>query len=346
MEALNADHTAGRGGAAWGLAGRVENAAQNAAMVAASFTAGKIRGEALALAQQRREIEAIRAKGVGRSWKDVASGNVPNWGKRAEDRGMRREDALDRTMGGAMRAANGVRRRGWDPCRTVFLSPTDASATRRHIDQGLFGVALGRAIGAREPGTLVRTGAGLFKVELEREAASTVLESGSVEVPGFGTWRASRMHASSAPSVVVTGVDPSMSDEAVTTGLITSMREILGEEDRRRLGSLRVRRMFQGSRGGDSARVHEAECGEGAPRTPTPTRSVRVYADPMLLARFEAMGEVKLHWALLPCRPYVPRQFYCQICGRLGGHSTDHHRGSVREGERRSRHQAGGRPHP
>ena len=154
------------------------------------------------------------------------------------------------------------------------------------------------------------------------------------------------MHASSAPSVVVTGVDPSMSDEAVTTGLITSMREILGEEERRRLGSLRVRRMLQGSRGGDGARVHDAECGEGAPRTPTPTRSVRVYAVPMLLARFEAMGEVKLHWALLPCRPYVPRQFYCQICGRLGSHSTDHHRGSVREGERRSRHQTGGRPHP
>ena len=104
--------------------------------------------------------------------------------------------------------------------------------------------------------------------------------------------------------------------------------------------------MFQGARHGDSTRIRVGESGEGSSHSPTPARSVRVYADPMVLARFEAMGEVKLHWALLPCRPYVPRQFYCQICGRLGGHSTAHHRGNVREGERRGRHQAGGRPHP
>ena len=241
-----------------------------------------------------------------------------------------------------MHATSGVQHRGWDPCRTVFLSPTDASATRRHIGQGLFGIALGRAIGAREPGTLVRTGAGLFKVELEHRAANTILERSPIEVTGFGTWRASRMHASSAPSVVVTGVDPSMSDEAVATGLITSMRARLSEEERRHLGSLRVQRMFQGARRGASVHARVGESGEGAPRTPTPTRSVRVYADPVILARFEAMGEVKLHWALLSCRPYVPRQFYCHICGRLGGHSTDHHRGSAKEGEQRGRHQVGG----
>lgn len=191
---------------------------------------------------------------------------------------------------------------------------------------------------ARGPGTLVRTEAGLFKVELERKVADTVLGLETIEVAGFGTWRVSRMHASSAPSVVVMGVDPSLSDEAVATGLLTSTRGMLGEEERRRLGSLRVRRMFHGTRSRDDT------SGEGA-SPPTPTRSVRVYADSMVLAKFVAMGEVKLHWALLPCRPYVPRQFYCQICGRLGGHSTNHHRGTVQEGERRGRHQTGGRPH-
>ena len=280
----------------------METAAKTAAIIAALVTVGKIRGEASELARQRSKLETTRADvntrqasthhppGTGKSWRDVASGNIQNWGMRAQAGGVRREGVVDRTMGGTLRATSGARHRGWDPCRTVFLSPTDTSSTRRHIDQGLFGIALGRAISAREPGTLVRTGAGLFKVELEREAADRIVESGLIEVPGFGTWKASRMHASSAPSVVVTGVDPSLSDEAITTGLITSMRGLLGEEERRRLGSLRVRRMFQGARHGDSTRVRVGESGEGSSRSPTPTRSVRVYADPMVLARFEAMG--------------------------------------------------------
>ena len=157
------------------------------------------------------------------------------------------------------------------------------------------------------------------------------------------------MHASSMPSMVVTGVDPTLSDEAVATRLITGTRGMLTEVERRHLGSLRVRRLFlrahrRDDRSKQDNRPGVSE-GEASPH-PTPTRSVRVYADPMILAKFEAMGEVKLDWALLPCRPYIPQQFYCQICGRLGGHSTDRHRGSVREGEHRVGQQAGGRPHP
>ena len=142
------------------------------------------------------------------------------------------------------------------------------------------------------------------------------------------------MHVSSMPSVVVTGVDPAMTDEAVATGLITGTRGMLAEHERRHLGSLHVKRLFFGAHNRD---IRHGKTNQpvmnigGACPSPTPTRSVRVYADPVVLAKFEAMGEVKLDLALLPCRPYVPWQYYCQICGKLGGHSTDHHRGSVRE---------------
>ena len=157
------------------------------------------------------------------------------------------------------------------------------------------------------------------------------------------------MHASSMPSMVVTGVDPTLSDEVVVTRLITGTRGLLTEVERRHLGSLHVRRLFLRARHRDGMSGQEnrpsASNGAASPH-PTPSRSVRVYADPTLLAKFEAMGEVNLDWALLPCRPYIPPQFYCRICGRLGGHSTDRHRGNVREGERRDGRQTVGSPRP
>ena len=331
--------------------GRAEAAADKAALLAAAFNAGKVRGEAQALERQRGVLEALRndlatarktppptSQGARRSWREVVAGNSGNW----EERGPR-------GLVGRGSTGGGPRGRKWEPSRTIFLSPTDNSIIKRHVDCGQFGAALGTVLQAKEPGTLVRTGAGLFKVEMEEKIVGKILEQETINVPGFGTWRASRMHASSMPSMVVTGVDPTLSDEVVATRLITGTRGLLTAVERRHLGSLRVRRLFLGARRSDGKKGQEnrpsTSDGEASPH-PTPTRSVRVYADPALLAKFEAMGEVKLDWALLPCRPYIPQQFYCRICGRLGGHSTDRHRGSVREGESRDGRQAGGRPHP
>ena len=351
LTAVRADHAAGKGGEAWTLVGRAEAAAEKAALITAAFNTGRLRGEAQALARQRGTLEALRTEfaaakkaptrppqGAPRSWQEVVAGSTGNW----QDRG--REGLVGRGItGGSSRG------RKWEPSRTIFLSPTDNSFIKCHVDCGLFGAALGKTLQAKETGTLVRTGAGLFKVEMEKSAVEKILKLETINVPGFGTWRASRMHASSMPSVVVTGVDPAMSDGAVAMGLISGTREMLTEEERRRLGSLRVKRLFLGVHGQDgrNGKTDRPRSNDrGASPTPTPTRSVRVYADPMVLAKFEAMGEVKLDWALLPCRPYVPRQFYCRICGRMGGHSTDRHRGNAREGERRDGRQTGGSPHP
>ena len=351
LAAVRADHAAGKGGGTWALVGRAEAAAEKASLVAAAFTAGQMRGEAHALARQRGALEALRmdvaakrsapaqpSQGARRSWRDVVAGSAGNCQERSQGGLVGRG-----SLGGTTRG------RKWEPSRTIFLSPTDSSVLKRHVDCGLFGAALGKALKTQEPGTLVRTGAGLFKVELDRNAVEKILDLETVNVPGFGAWRASRMHASSMPSVVVSGVDPAMSDDAVATGLITGTRGMLTDDERRHLGTLRVKRLFLGAhrrsnRSDQDNRPSTSSEGESSP--PTPTRSVRVYANPMILAKFEAMGEVKLDWALLPCRPYVPRQFYCQICGRMGGHSTERHRGSVREGERRDGRRVGGGPRP
>ena len=149
------------------------------------------------------------------------------------------------------------------------------------------------------------------------------------------------MRSSTGPSLVIMGVDPNMSDDAVVTGIIAGSRELLDERERAQLGSLRAKRLFLGARGGnpDANGARATQASSGTP--PRPSRSVRMYADPTLLDRFEAMGHVKLRWATLPCRRYIPRQFFCTICGQLGNHSTDHHRGSFRVAEGRGGCQTG-----
>ena len=213
---------------------------------------------------------------------------------------------------------------------------------------------MGRVVGARQPGILVRTGAGLFKAELEKTIAEKILaKENAVEVPGFGVWRATRMRTPAKPSIVVSGVDPKLSDGDVTRSLIHGLRGVLEEGERGLLGSLEARRLFLGARrreggqngGGDVGARTSAGSG-GASSPPTPTRSVRVYADPKVTTKLVALGEVRLGWALLPCRPYVPRQFYCRICDRMGGHSTERHRGGAREGTRRDGQPAGAHPRP
>ena len=343
------------------MAGRVEAAAAKAALISAALDAGTLRGKARALARQRGALDAMRAeaaaarqapapppKGGRRSWRAVVMGDTGITGFK----GATGPQGNDRT-GGRGATGSGQRGRDWDINRTIFLSPVDNSFLKKHIDSGVFGAGLGRALGANTCGTVIRTGAGLFKAELEKNIFEKILERGEVEVPGFGAWRASRMRASAMPSVVITGVDPGMSDGAVATGLIHGARGMFGEEERGLLGSLRASRLFSGARSRDSGRDGGRDAGGrsstgsgGSPPPPTPTRSVRVYADPKVLAKFEALGEVKLGWALLPCRPYVPRQFYCRICDRMGGHSTERHRGCTREGERRDGRSAGAHPRP
>ena len=315
----------------------MERAAATANLVASAFNAGKVRGEVEALGRQRAELAELKARptpgqqsAARRSWRDVAAGGEPGRGNAEGVRGVQGAGHA----GGISSFSGNTRRppcRTSDPRRTLFLTPTDKSVIKRPIEAYAFGAALNDVLGASVDAPILsdvgRTAAGHFRVEMTPSETDKLLRQERILVPGFGEWSATRMHSSTGPSLVVMGVDPNMSDEAVVTGIIAGSRALLDERERAKLGSIRAKRLFLGAQGGKIG-ANGARDTQALGPTPRPSRSVCVYADPTLLDRFEAMGHVKLRWATLPCRRYIPRQFFCTICGQLGNHSTAHHRGS------------------
>ena len=280
LTALQADHAAGGGGTAWALAERVERAAATANLIASAFNAGKVRGEAEALGRHRAELAELQARltpghqgADRRSWRDVAVGGGAG---RGTDVGARKQGAghaggISGFSGfsGFPGTAERPPCRTSDPRRTLFLTPSDKAAVQRPIEAYAFGAALNAVLGASADAPILsdvgRTPAGLFRVEMPPSYTDKLLQRDRIVVPGFGEWSATRMHSSTGPSLVVMGVDPSMSDDAVVTGIIAGSRELLDERERAKLGSIRAKRLFLGAQGGkpdaNSARGTQASWG-------------------------------------------------------------------------------------
>ena len=358
LEALEADRSAGLADSAVArVEGSVGGALNAAETLAAAFAAGHLRGEADALERHRRDLadvkaqvaEATRAQAgwaqaaMAQSAKAAGAAAPPPPGTPGHRRSWR-----DVAAGGPRAPLGVARRRVWDPARTLFWAPSDQRAITKPIESFEFGKALCTALGADGGGSvtpltnLVRTGAGHFKAELTPQAYALATRLQAVTLPKFGEWTARPMHPSAAPSLVVSGIDTSLSDEEVAGGLIAGSKEFLEENERGKLGTLRVKRLFLGASDNGSRQ------GEGGSRdhASRPTRSVRVYGDPAMLGKFEELGQMKLFWSLVPCRQYIPRQFYCKICKRQGNHSTACHRVSFREQERRDARGTGRSPRP
>ena len=199
---------------------------------------------------------------------------------------------------------------------TVFLTPGDTSLRNQNLDKNQFGAKLQDALGAmvrHETPTLdciieslARTSVGLFKVQLAAAVIGPVLGVGEIAVDGFGVWKVEKMRESSAPSIVLMGVDLSVSDEAVAQGAMLGSRGELPEGDRSRLGHLRTHRMFR------QAPQWPARWGRSDGEMPasSPTRNVRLYGDPSLLDRFLASGFVKMNWDIVHCRAFEPPCFF------------------------------------
>ena len=111
----------------------------------------------------------------------------------------------------------------WIQERTVFLTPNDAALCKKNVDKNVFGQELDAALirldGPRAQAeqcaieSLVRTGVGLFKVQLASEFVGPLLAAKGITVGQFGVWQVEKMRDSSAPSVVLMGVERSLSDE-------------------------------------------------------------------------------------------------------------------------------------
>ena len=168
--------------------------------------------------------------------------------------------------------------------------------------------------------SLVRTGVGLFKVQLAGCVVGAVLAAKGFTVGNFGDCLVEKMRDFSAPSVVLMGVERSLTDEQVANGVLRGTRGLLPDSLKGKLGQVRAKRLFSAAKGaapavGGSTRV-EAQ----------PTRNVRLYCCHEVLDFLLKGGFVKVDWDLVRCRPYEPPRFFCKKCGRMGGHSTEFHR--------------------
>ena len=153
------------------------------------------------------------------------------------------------------------------------------------------------------------------------------------------------MRDTAVPSVVVTGVPRDLSDTEVAEALIVGSKPLVPAAEAGALCQLRARRLFRGGGGGQLRSETGGPEGRGGSPSPSgeapapphavpsggvPTASVRVFLSPSLLQFFCDRGSMQLRWSSVRCRPYLPRQFYCNICGGMGNHPTKLHRSGSR----------------
>ena len=231
----------------------------------------------------------------------------------------------------------------WDAGRTVFLQPTDPEAAKRPIDSHLFGANFAKNFrGIPElmenlPHSAVervdRTPTNGWKVQLTATALKYI-PSRAFTVPGVeGAWIAEKMRAPSATSLVVYGIDPRASDEEVATALARGSARLLSPEDAERLKGLRVRRLLARAPSGEGEATGSEAQATGGSRV---TRACRVYMPPDLARFFCQRGEMMFDFVGRRVKEYVPTQYYCKFCRRMGSHSSQYHRhsGAVSHTER------------
>ena len=232
----------------------------------------------------------------------------------------------------------------WEQARTLYLSPPSLEVAKKDIPAYSFGGYLEaslRGVPGASPADrhavekIVRTGRGEFKVQLTEEAAKFVLKAKTLRHES-GTWTVAQMRDTAVPSLVVTGVPRDLSDDAVAEALIVGSKPLVPAAEAGALCQLRARRLFRGGGGGQPGSAGGPEGRSGSPSPPgeapappptvssggVPTASVRVFLSSSLLQFFCDRGSMQLRWSSVRCRPYLPRQFYCNICGGMGNHPT------------------------
>ena len=100
--------------------------------------------------------------------------------------------------------------------------------------------------------SLIRTGLGLFKVQLAGSVIRWLLDAREVTM-GILARRVEKMRDSSAPSIVLMGVDQSLPDKQVVNGVMKGSCGLLPEAFRGRLVQVRTKRMFSATKGAQSA---------------------------------------------------------------------------------------------
>ena len=219
----------------------------------------------------------------------------------------------------------------WSTSRTFFLKPEDDTVRKQEIPAWRFGAKLRQKFGAIPEGgdppllRLHRTARGEWQMLVAPWARDKLVsaEQNRVDFQEFGFWILERREVMSGPSAVVSQVPLELSDEEIKQGLLEGSKSLLEPQVSELMKAVRVQRLKRREISTEDPRQSKW----------VPGKSVRViFPADELRQKFLGLGGIYLFWQYVPIRDYVPPTYYCSICKKRGGHSTQYHRGPAPRG--------------
>ena len=219
----------------------------------------------------------------------------------------------------------------WSATRTFFLRPEDEDTRTKEIPAWVFGARIRQKFGNAPEGgdppllRLHRTARGEWQMLVAPWVRDQLVAANQnrVDFQEFGWWILERREVLSGPSAVVSRVPLELSDVEVHQGLLEGARSLLDPQHVEVMKAVRVQRLKR----------REVSKDDPTQSRWVPGKSVRViFPSEDLRQRFLSLGGLYLFWQYVPIREYVPPSFYCAICKKRGGHSTQFHRHQARDG--------------
>ena len=233
---------------------------------------------------------------------------------------------------GLQAAAPPVRRTPvWSTSRTFFLRPENEAVRKQEIPAWRFGAKLREKFGSVPTGgdppllRLHRTARGEWQMLVAAWARDQLVsaDQNRVDFQEYGFWILERREVMSGPSAVVSQVPLELSDEEIKQGLLEGSKSLLEPQVSELMKAVRVQRLKR----------REISTGDSRQSSWVPGKSVRViFPADELRQKFLGLGGIYLFWQYVPIREYVPPTYYCSICKKRGGHSTQYHRGPAPPG--------------
>ena len=219
----------------------------------------------------------------------------------------------------------------WSTSRTFFLRPENEAVHKQEIPAWRFGAKLREKFGSVPTGgdppllRLHRTARGEWQMLVAAWARDQLVsaDQNRVDFQEYGFWILERREVMSGPSAVVSQVPLELSDEEIKQGLLEGSKSLLEPQVSELMKAVRVQRLKR----------REISTGDSRQSSWVPGKSVRViFPADELRQKFLGLGGIYLFWQYVPIREYVPPTYYCSICKKRGGHSTQYHRGPAPQG--------------
>ena len=219
----------------------------------------------------------------------------------------------------------------WSATRTFFLKPEDDTMRTKEIPAWMFGAKLRQKFGAIPEGgdppllRLHRTARGEWQMLVAAWARDklTAADQNRVDFQEFGFWILERREVLSGPSAVISRVPLELSDDEIKQGLLEGSRSLLEAPVIDIMKAVRIQRLKR----------REVSAEDPTKSSWVPGKSVRIiFPADELRQKFLGLGGIYLYWQYVPIREYVPPTYYCSVCKKRGGHSTQFHRVQARAG--------------